>query len=85
MNAMATANLHSSQKHFNLDESKDDDLQLISTLNFFEKGNDCIVIHPGSHSIKFGLASQQTPFIVPSVIAHPRRKTCDLKQAVADL
>ena len=34
------------------------------------KNNDTIVIQIGSHSIKFGLASQYQPFIIPNVIAH---------------
>jgi actin-related protein len=33
-----------------------------------------MIIHPGSHSIKFGLASQMQPFIAPNVIAYPRKK-----------
>ena len=34
------------------------------------KNNDIIVIQIGSHSIKFGLASQYQPFVIPNVIAH---------------
>ena len=34
------------------------------------KNKDTIVIQIGSHSIKFGLASQYQPFIIPNVIAH---------------
>ena len=34
------------------------------------KNNDTIVIQIGSHSIKFGLASQYQPFVIPNVIAH---------------
>ena len=34
------------------------------------KNNDVIVIQIGSHSIKFGLASQYQPFVIPNVIAH---------------
>ena len=33
------------------------------------KNNDVIVIQIGSHSIKFGLASQYQPFVIPNVIA----------------
>lgn len=32
-----------------------------------------MILHLGSDSIKFGLASQQTPFIAPNVIAHARK------------
>ena len=35
-----------------------------------DKGSDSIVVQLGSHSIKFGLASQYQPFIIPNVIAH---------------
>ena len=34
------------------------------------KGNDCIVVQIGSESIKFGLASQYAPFVIPNVIAY---------------
>ena len=34
------------------------------------KNKDTIVIQIGSHSIKFGLASQYQPFLIPNVIAH---------------
>jgi len=34
------------------------------------KNNNIIVVQIGSHSIKFGLASQYQPFIIPNVIAH---------------
>jgi actin-related protein 8 len=34
------------------------------------KNNDIIVVQIGSHSIKFGLASQTQPFVIPNVIAH---------------
>ena len=34
------------------------------------KNNDTIVIQIGSHSIKFGFASQYQPFVIPNVIAH---------------
>ena len=32
-----------------------------------------MIIHAGSHSIKFGLASQMQPFIAPNVVAYPRK------------
>ena len=35
-----------------------------------DKGSDSIVVQLGSHSIKFGLASQYYPFLIPNVIAH---------------
>ena len=34
------------------------------------KNKDTIVIQIGSHSIKFGLAAQYQPFLIPNVIAH---------------
>jgi actin-related protein len=43
---------------------------LNSFLNLGEKGSDCIVFHLGSHSVKFGLASQFQPFIIPNCISH---------------
>jgi actin-related protein len=51
-----------------------DPATLLSFLNLSEKGADTMIIHPGSHSIKFGLASQMQPFIAPNVIAYPRKK-----------
>lgn len=48
---------------------------LITRLNIHDKGADCIVLQPGSHSLKFGLASQDEPFVVPSLVARPRRAT----------
>lgn len=41
--------------YFLLDEHKD--LSLLNFLNLQERGSDTLIIHPGSHSIKFGLAS----------------------------
>lgn len=40
----------------NLDEREDEGL--INFMNLGEKGADTIVVQLGSHSIKFGLASQ---------------------------
>lgn len=48
----------STQKYFALSEQKDGHSELISYFNFYDKGNDCIVIHPGSHTTKVGLGSQ---------------------------
>ena len=45
--------------------------QLIQRLNLHDKGSDCVILHPGSHSLKFGLASQYEPFVTPMVVAHP--------------
>lgn len=59
-------------QYLNLDEQKDS--ALIQHLNLGDKGADTIIIHPGSHSIKFGLASQSSPFIVPNLIAYPTKK-----------
>jgi actin-related protein 8 len=46
-----------------------------SFINPNDKGSDSIVFQIGSHSVKFGFASQLTPFIIPTVIAY--RKTLD--------
>jgi len=55
--------------HFNLDDKEDENL--INFLNLGEKGSDTFVFNFGSHSIKFGLASQVQPFMVPTVVAYP--------------
>lgn len=65
-----------------------DAASLLTFLNLQEKGADTLVLHLGSHSIKFGLASQLQPFIVPNVIAHPRKdgkKIFELNQKARDL
>ena len=65
-------------KHFKVDQEKDE--ELIASYNMFDKGNNCIVIHPGSHSLKFGLGSMIQPFLTPMAIAHPTRagaKVCE--------
>jgi actin-related protein len=46
---------------------------LLTFLNLQEKGADTFIFNLGSHSVKFGLASQQQPFIAPNVIAYPRK------------
>eukprot|EP00347_Sterkiella_histriomuscorum_P001948 403370052 len=56
-----------------LDLNDERDQALISFLNPYDRGSDTIIIHPGSHSIKFGLASQMQPFIIPNVIAYPNK------------
>ena len=38
------------------------------------KNKDTIVIQIGSHSIKFGLASQYQPFMIQNVIAHKKTR-----------
>ncbi len=43
---------------------------LNSFINIGEKGSDTIVFQLGSHSLKFGLASQLTPFVIPMTIAY---------------
>ena len=58
-------------QYFNVDEQKDADL--ISSFNVYEKGSDCMIIHPGSHSIKYGLASMSQPHLVATAIAHPSK------------
>ena len=55
--------------HFNLDAREDE--SLINFLNIGDKGSDTFVIQFGSHSIKFGLATQVQPFLVPTVVAYP--------------
>jgi actin-related protein len=50
-----------------------DQASLLSFLNLSERGADTLILNLGSDSIKFGLASQQTPFIAPTVIAHARK------------
>jgi hypothetical protein len=45
---------------------------LASFLNLNDKGSDCIVFQLGSHSIKFGLASQLIPFVIPNCIAYKK-------------
>jgi len=57
---------------FNVDPDKEK--HLYNFLNFTERGGDIVIIHPGSHTIKFGLASQSQPFMIPNVIAY-RTKT----------
>ena len=47
------------------------------------KSNDIIVIQIGSHSIKFGFASQYQPFVIPNVIAHLIR--CESSQIDIEL
>jgi hypothetical protein len=56
---------------FKVDEVLDE--ELINQFNLFDKGNDCIILHLGSHSIKFGLGSMSQPFLVPNAIAHPTK------------
>ena len=46
------------------------DAKLIHFLKLDERGSDTLVIHPGSDSVKIGLASQQHPFVFPNVVAH---------------
>lgn len=56
------------QKYFNLDPKRDS--ALINIINPNETVSDCIVLNIGSSSIKFGVASQLEPFMVPNVIAY---------------
>ena len=50
--------------------------ELVSDINSFinmgDKGSDTIVFQLGSHSIKFGLASQLTPLVIPTTIAYKK-------------
>lgn len=41
-----------------------------SFINTSEKGGDSLVFQLGSHSVKFGYATQMTPFIIPNCIAY---------------
>jgi len=52
-------------------------MTLLQKLNLHDKGSDCIIIHPGSSSLKFGLASQFEPFEVPMIIGHPKKMIND--------
>jgi actin-related protein len=70
-------------KYFNLDEQKDE--ELIASFNLFDKGSNCFVIHPGSHSLKIGLASQNIPFLSAMAIAHPTKKGRKLVQEYDEL
>jgi len=75
---MSNSKVEAILKHFNLDHEKDE--ELISSYNLFDKGNNCVVIHPGSHSLKFGLGSMVSPFLTPMAIAHPSKagtKVCE--------
>lgn len=60
------------QSFLELDESSDQ--ALINFLNASDKSSETLVLQFGSHSIKFGLASQMQPFMVPTIIAHPTKK-----------
>ena len=58
---------------------------LSSFLNLTDKGSDCIVFQLGSHSVKFGLASQLTPFVIPNCIAYkkfPDNSEMDVEQDI---
>jgi len=48
---------------------------LNSFINMGEKGSDTIVFQIGSHSMKFGLASQLTPFLIPMTISYLKSKS----------
>ncbi len=61
----------------------EDSNDLYSYMNVGERGSDCVVFHIGSHSTKFGLASQFQPFVIPTCIAH-RLKECDNMQIDSD-
>ena len=60
------------QQYFDL-HGMHDAANLLTFLNLPEKGADTMILHLGSHSVKFGLASQSQPFIAPNVIAYPRK------------
>ena len=50
-------------------------------LNLGDKGSEVIILHAGSHSLKFGLASQLQPFLIPTVVAHlkkPQKSTLNV-------
>jgi actin-related protein 8 len=49
-----------------------DQSDLGNFMNITERGSDSIVFQFGSHSVKFGLASQLTPFVIPNCIAYKK-------------
>lgn len=51
---------------------KEETSDLSQFLNLGEKGSDSIVFQLGSHSVKFGLASQLQPFVIPNCIAYKK-------------
>lgn len=48
-----------------------------------EKGSNMVVINPGSANVKIGLASWQTPVVVPHCIAHYMRGPMDEEAQIA--
>jgi hypothetical protein len=48
---------------------------LINIINPDDVAAEVIVLSIGSHTIKYGLASQLTPFLVPTLIAYSKPKT----------
>jgi len=61
------------------------DTTLEKILNLTEKGSDVIILHPGSQTLKFGLASQTQPFIMPNAIAHKLLKPSEVKEISAPI
>lgn len=50
----------------------EENLDFDSFVNLNDKGSDCIVFQPGSHSVKFGYASQSIPFLIPNCVAYKK-------------
>jgi actin-related protein 8 len=55
-----------------------DQTDLSNFLNITERGSDSIVFQFGSHSVKFGLASQLTPFVIPNCIAYRKIEKAEI-------
>jgi len=53
-------------QYFDLSEA---DRNLKNILNPEDPGSDCVVFCLGSSTIKYGLASQLSPFIMPNIVA----------------
>jgi hypothetical protein len=51
-------------------------------LNPAEKGSDSLVFQLGSHSVKFGLASQLTPFVIPNCIAYRKKENINISENI---
>lgn len=61
-----------------------DNSEFEAFINPNEKGFETIVLQIGSHSIKFGYASQYQPFIIPNVIAYKIKRDDDFKNKIED-
>lgn len=59
-------------RYFELDPEKD--RNLINIINPNDPGSEYIILNIGTHTIKYGLASQLSPFVVPNLIAYRSEK-----------